>query len=202
MVYLSPSRNVEPRGGCCQGLRGSRRDTGHTVLTGKSRWDCDANNGQRAGHSAAWLTPGAERTGERTTCRYPRTDIFIATALITTGLAEFRAQRDALFASHPQFPIPRGTAFEGVRYFAPGGRVRRGPESYGGGRYLTDTVKGTHGRGVEMLAGDRVRLDFKLPLQPVVHVRRPVAPPARPAGEQDRGAHPRGRTEIPLTPFL
>jgi len=34
-----------------------------------------------------------------------------------------------------------------------------GAESYGGGRYLTDTVKGTHGRGVEMLGGDRVRLD-------------------------------------------
>jgi uncharacterized protein len=35
-----------------------------------------------------------------------------------------------------------------------------GPESYGGGRYLTDTVKGTHGRGVQVLGGDRVRLDF------------------------------------------
>jgi len=35
-----------------------------------------------------------------------------------------------------------------------------GPESYGGGRYLTDTVKGTHGRGVRPLGGNRVRLDF------------------------------------------
>jgi uncharacterized protein (DUF1684 family) len=35
-----------------------------------------------------------------------------------------------------------------------------GPESYGGGRYLTDTVKGTHGRGVVPLGADRVRLDF------------------------------------------
>lgn len=34
-----------------------------------------------------------------------------------------------------------------------------GRESYGGGRYLTDTVKGTHGRGLTVLAGDRVRLD-------------------------------------------
>ncbi|MBQ1030970.1 DUF1684 domain-containing protein [Micromonospora sp. C97] len=34
-----------------------------------------------------------------------------------------------------------------------------GRESYGGGRYLTDTVKGTFGRGVELLPGDRVRLD-------------------------------------------
>jgi len=35
-----------------------------------------------------------------------------------------------------------------------------GHETYGGGRYLTDTVKGTHGRGLEVLPGDRVRLDF------------------------------------------
>ena len=35
-----------------------------------------------------------------------------------------------------------------------------GTDSYGGGRYLTDTVKGTHGRGVELLDDDRVRLDF------------------------------------------
>jgi uncharacterized protein (DUF1684 family) len=33
-------------------------------------------------------------------------------------------------------------------------------ETYGGGRYLTDTVKGTHGRGVALLPGGRVRLDF------------------------------------------
>jgi uncharacterized protein (DUF1684 family) len=35
-----------------------------------------------------------------------------------------------------------------------------GVSTYGGGRYLTDTVKGTHGRGLEVLGGDRVRLDF------------------------------------------
>ena len=35
-----------------------------------------------------------------------------------------------------------------------------GPDSYGGGRYLTDTVKGTHGRGLVRLGPDRVRLDF------------------------------------------
>jgi len=35
-----------------------------------------------------------------------------------------------------------------------------GAQSYGGGRYLTDTVKGTHGRGVEMVSGSRVLLDF------------------------------------------
>lgn len=35
-----------------------------------------------------------------------------------------------------------------------------GPTTYGGGRYLTDTVKGTHGRGLVRVAADRVRLDF------------------------------------------
>jgi uncharacterized protein len=35
-----------------------------------------------------------------------------------------------------------------------------GIEAYGGGRYLTDTVKGTHGRGLVLLGGSRVRLDM------------------------------------------
>ena len=35
-----------------------------------------------------------------------------------------------------------------------------GKSTYGGGRYLTYTVKGTHGRGLSLLGGDRVRLDF------------------------------------------
>jgi uncharacterized protein len=35
-----------------------------------------------------------------------------------------------------------------------------GTASYGGGRYLTDTVKGTHGRGVQLLGDSRVRLDM------------------------------------------
>lgn len=35
-----------------------------------------------------------------------------------------------------------------------------GNGTYGGGRYLTDTVKGTHGRGLQPLSGSRVRLDF------------------------------------------
>lgn len=34
-----------------------------------------------------------------------------------------------------------------------------GAGSYGGGRYLTDTVKGTFGRGLTVLPGHRVRLD-------------------------------------------
>lgn len=35
-----------------------------------------------------------------------------------------------------------------------------GADTYGGGRYLTDTVKGTFGRGLTVLGPDRVRLDF------------------------------------------
>ncbi|MEU1602672.1 DUF1684 domain-containing protein [Micromonospora matsumotoense] len=34
-----------------------------------------------------------------------------------------------------------------------------GRETYGGGRYLTDTVKGTFGRGLTVLSDRRVRLD-------------------------------------------
>ena len=41
-----------------------------------------------------------------------------------------------------------------------------GAESYGGGRYLTDTVKGTHGRGVELAPAGRVRLDFNYAYNP------------------------------------
>jgi uncharacterized protein (DUF1684 family) len=40
-----------------------------------------------------------------------------------------------------------------------------GAETYGGGRYLTDTVKGTHGRGVERRGG-RVRLDVNYAYNP------------------------------------
>ncbi len=41
-----------------------------------------------------------------------------------------------------------------------------GTESYGGGRYLTDTVKGTHGRGVVPLDDGRVRVDFDYAYNP------------------------------------
>jgi len=42
----------------------------------------------------------------------------------------------------------------------------RHSHTYGGGRYLTDTVKGTFGRGVEILGDDRVRLDFNYAYNP------------------------------------
>jgi uncharacterized protein (DUF1684 family) len=44
--------------------------------------------------------------------------------------------------------------------FVPVRDATSGHGSYGGGRYLTDTVKGTFGRGLVVLAPDRVRLDF------------------------------------------
>ncbi|MER7891401.1 DUF1684 domain-containing protein [Micromonospora sp. NPDC094482] len=139
--------------------------------------------------------------------------------LSDVDLAGFRAERDRLFASHSQSPIPPPdrAAFTGLRYHPPdptaaveaplrpaeggldidtGGpdgviHYRRvaiadtpwgpltlwwiaayggglfvplrdatcGQGSYGGGRYLTDTVKGTYGRGLTVLPGARVRLD-------------------------------------------
>jgi uncharacterized protein (DUF1684 family) len=146
--------------------------------------------------------------------------------LSDAGLAEFRERRDALFAKHPQSPIPPGerAGFAGLRYFPPaddaivevtvrerpgtididtggpdgvmryervgvlatpygelslwwiaayGGGLylplrdaTRGTQTYGGGRYLTDTVKGTFGRGVQLLGSGRLRLDFNYAYNP------------------------------------
>ena len=41
-----------------------------------------------------------------------------------------------------------------------------GRETYGGGRYLTDTVKGTFGRGVVRVGPSRLRLDFNYAYNP------------------------------------
>jgi len=156
-------------------------------------------------------------------------------------LAGFRAGRDAMFATHPQSPIPADLRprFPGLNYFpanpdavveapltaasgnieidtgGPDGVVRYRrvavagtpwgrltlwwieayggglflpfrdatcpAESYGGGRYLTDTVKGTFGRGVTVLAPDRVRLDFNYAYNPSCAYNDlyacPLAPP-------------------------
>jgi len=45
-------------------------------------------------------------------------------------------------------------------------RSAGGSRTYGGGRYLTDTVKGTFGRGLTFEAPDRVRLDFNYAYNP------------------------------------
>jgi uncharacterized protein len=50
--------------------------------------------------------------------------------------------------------------------FLPFRDATAGHGSYGGGRYLTDTVKGTFGRGVSVLPGDRVRLDVNYAYNP------------------------------------
>ncbi len=54
------------------------------------------------------------------------------------------------------------------------------PATYGGGRYLTDIVKGTFGRGLTLLGDDRVRLDVDCVYNPsCAHESRwacPLAP--------------------------
>lgn len=161
--------------------------------------------------------------------------------LAGTSLAEFRAERDKLFATHPQSAIAEGerASFAGLRYFAPDenaiveadvrpadGEIdidTGGPDgvvhynrvgivetpygelslwwieayggglflpvrdatcgrgAYGGGRYLTDTVKGTFGRGLQTLGGSRVRLDFNYLYNPSCAYNDaylcPLAPP-------------------------
>jgi uncharacterized protein (DUF1684 family) len=56
-----------------------------------------------------------------------------------------------------------------------------GDSTYGGGRYLTDTVKGTHGRGLRWSGGDRVLLDFNYLYNPSCAYNPewacPLAPP-------------------------
>ena len=64
--------------------------------------------------------------------------------------------------------------------FLPFRDATAGRETYGAGRYLTDTIKGTHGRGLEV-DGDRVVLDFNYAYNPscAYHARWacPLAPP-------------------------
>jgi uncharacterized protein (DUF1684 family) len=161
--------------------------------------------------------------------------------LSDVDLGGFRAERDEMFAHHPQSPIDAADrpSFTGLQYFpanpavvveadltpadgtieidtggedgvvhyrrvgildtpfgelslwwieAYGGGLflpvrdgTAGHESYGGGRYLTDTVKGTHGRGVVVVSADRVRLDFNYLYNPSCAYNEaylcPLAPP-------------------------
>ena len=92
----------------------------------------------------ATLTPAGgeieiDTGGPDGVCRYRRVGL-LSTPFGELSLWWFAAYGGGLF-----LPVRDGTC---------------GPESYGGGRYLTDTVKGTHGRGLIPLGGDRVRLDF------------------------------------------
>jgi uncharacterized protein (DUF1684 family) len=50
--------------------------------------------------------------------------------------------------------------------FLPFRDVTCAEETYGGGRYLTDTIKGTHGRGLVSLDATTVRLDFNYAYNP------------------------------------
>lgn len=67
--------------------------------------------------------------------------------------------------------------------FLPVRDATSGQESYGGGRYLTDTIKGTFGRGVRLHPGDdaAVTLDFNYLFNPScaydVRWLCPLAPP-------------------------
>lgn len=67
--------------------------------------------------------------------------------------------------------------------FLPVRDATSGHESYGGGRYLTDTIKGTFGRGVRLHPGDdaAVTLDFNYLFNPScaydVRWLCPLAPP-------------------------
>jgi hypothetical protein len=170
--------------------------------------------------------------------------------LSATGLADFRARRDALFRRHPQspIPVPQRQSFGGLRYFpandeavadvslresagslevdtggadgvvryqrvgildTPWGELSlwwiaayggglflpvrdgtSGTDTYGGGRYLTDTVKGTYGRGLQWLGAGRVRLDLNYAYNPsCAYDDRwacPLAPPENTVSEPIR----------------
>jgi uncharacterized protein (DUF1684 family) len=73
-----------------------------------------------------------------------------------------------------------------------------GAETYGGGRYLTDTVKGTHGRGLVWLGERRVRLDMNYLYNPSCAYDDawacPLAPP------ENRVAAPIGAGELQYGP--
>ncbi len=67
-----------------------------------------------------------------------------------------------------------------------------GEQSYGGGRYLTDTVKGTFGRGVTVLGSGSLRLDFNYAYNPSCAYSPQWACPLAPAENQLAEAVPAG----------
>jgi len=115
--------------------------------------------------------PPAEREGFRGLPYYPGTGGAVMEAPlrpadgpldVDTGGADgvVRYRRVAI-ADTPLGPL---TLFwieaYGGGLFLPVRDATSGHGSYGGGRYLTDTVKGTFGRGVVVLSPQRTRLDF------------------------------------------
>ena len=70
---------------------------------------------------------------------------FVEAAEVLIALAVLALLRARAESARFRLPVRDGTC---------------GTGSYGGGRYLTDTVKGTHGRGVQLLGDSRVRLDM------------------------------------------
>lgn len=78
--------------------------------------------------------------------------------------------------------------------FLPFRDATAGTETYGGGRYLTDTIKGTWGRGLTLAAPTRIVLDFNYAYNPSCAYNSawacPLAPPENrlelpaPAGER------------------
>ncbi|MDZ5446597.1 DUF1684 domain-containing protein [Micromonospora sp. 4G57] len=64
-----------------------------------------------------------------------------------------------------------------------------GTAAYGGGRYLTDTVKGTFGRGLTVLPGGRVRLDANYLYNPSCAINSSYACPLAP---------PENRVDVPI----
>jgi uncharacterized protein len=63
-----------------------------------------------------------------------------------------------------------------------------GRQTYGGGRYLTDTVKGTFGRGLQILSDGRIRLDLNYAYNPSCAYDAQWACPLAP--EENRLAEP------------
>jgi uncharacterized protein (DUF1684 family) len=65
--------------------------------------------------------------------------------------------------------------------FLPFRDATAGTQTYGGGRYLTDTIKGTWGRGLDLVGRDRVVLDFNYAYNPSCAYNSawacPLAPP-------------------------
>jgi len=73
-----------------------------------------------------------------------------------------------------------------------------GHETYGGGRYLFDTIKNTDGLALELAAGaPAMTIDFNYRLQPLLRLRRPVGMSTGAAGELVAGADPRRGEGVP-----